>query len=295
MNKFHRYQLHIFFLIAFGITWAVQIPAYIFAHKHGFQLTNEANFLNFIELLKGNLDADFSIVLLLFTFAFGPTLAGIIVTALTKGKAGLKNLVSMLTKILLPFKWVVIYLSIPVLLIFISTIFGMVVGGLKPIEFQFLVPLALSIPFLLFMIIFTGLAEEVGWRGYALPQLQAKFSAEKSSWILGILWGLWHLPSNLMMPLLRGELQIGVVVSVLLALTVGIVGWTIVLTWLFNNTRSLFWIIVMHGLTNTLQSYLILSSNNYPANLFYALLPWAFAIFLLKKYGSQTLIAKHAS
>jgi membrane protease YdiL (CAAX protease family) len=171
----------------------------------------------------------------------------------------------------------------------------MVVGGLKPIEFQFLVPLALSIPFLLFMIIFTGLAEEVGWRGYALPQLQAKFSAEKSSWILGILWGLWHLPSNLMMPLLRGELQIGVVVSVLLALTVGIVGWTIVLTWLFNNTRSLFWIIVMHGLTNTLQSYLILSSNNYPANLFYALLPWAFAIFLLKKYGSQTLIAKHAS
>ena len=143
------------------------------------------------------------------------------------------------------------------------------------------------------MIFFTGLAEEVGWRGYALPELQKKYSAEKSSWILGIVWGLWHLPANLAMPFFKGELTIPFVIIIILALTFGIVGWTIVLTWFYNNTKSLFLIILIHGLTNTLQSYLILSSNNSAANMIFGILPWAIAIYLLKKYGSQKLLTKN--
>jgi uncharacterized protein len=38
------------------------------------------------------------------------------------------------------------------------------------------------------------LGEESGWRGYALPRLQRRFSPLASALILGFLWANWHLP-----------------------------------------------------------------------------------------------------
>ena len=150
-------------------------------------------------------------------------------------------------------------------------------------------PLAWFVPLLMFMLVFTGVAEELGWRGYALPQLQRRNTAERASWILGVLWGLWHLPANLLGPYLRGQLSVPMVVAVLLGLTVGIVGWTIVLTWIYNNTGSLFWIIVLHGWANTVQSYLVLSSGSFTAQVAYGVLPWVIAVVVLKRYGPATL------
>lgn len=167
---------------------------------------------------------------------------------------------------------------------------GFVATGMKPINFDFLVPLSLAVPLFLYMFVFTGFAEEIGWRGYALPHLQTKYTAEKSSWILGVFWGLWHIPSVLFVQYLKGELTIPATISLLFGLTLGIVGWTIVITWIYNNTKSLFWIVILHALGNTFQSYLVLSSNNEPAMGVWALIPWVFAIFLLKKYGGKTLI-----
>jgi len=42
-----------------------------------------------------------------------------------------------------------------------------------------------------------GLMEEIGWRGFALPRLQMKFTPLKSSIILGVIWSLWHIPVKL--------------------------------------------------------------------------------------------------
>jgi uncharacterized protein len=42
--------------------------------------------------------------------------------------------------------------------------------------------------------VFAGFLEEIGWTGFAYPSLRKNFSAPCAAIILGIIWGLWHLP-----------------------------------------------------------------------------------------------------
>jgi membrane protease YdiL (CAAX protease family) len=45
-----------------------------------------------------------------------------------------------------------------------------------------------------FVLIVGGGLEEAGWRGVALPRLQATRTPVRATLLLGVLWGLWHLP-----------------------------------------------------------------------------------------------------
>lgn len=295
LEKLSRYQLPIYFFLAFAITWTAQLTAYFYADRNNIKITNEENIFHIGDLLSGNLAPGFAPYLLLFLFAFGPTVAGLLVTALFKGKQGLRNIHQQLIRVRIPLRWLITIVAIPIIWNLIALGIGFAANGFQPINFDFLVPLSLAIPLFLYMVFFTGLAEEIGWRGYALPELQTKYTAEKSSWILGILWGLWHIPSVLVVQHLQGELTPPAAISTLFGLTLGIVGWTIVITWIYNNTKSLFWIVILHALSNTFQSYLILSSDSQPAMAVWTLIPWVFAVYLLKKYGGETLTGKTAA
>jgi membrane protease YdiL (CAAX protease family) len=282
-QKLARFQLPIFFLLAYAITWSAQIPAYSYAHNNGYTLTNEQNLLHLLNLFRGDLDPGLTPFLLIAIFAFGPTLAGILVTGVFQGREGLRDLWRRMTRVRVGGRWILIVLLLPLALALLTLAVTFLAGGLR-INFVFLAPLSLLPLLLIYMLIFTGLAEEVGWRGYALPELQKTQSAERASWILGIAWGWWHIPALLFPQWLRGELNPGLVIAVLLGITFGVVGWTIVITWIYNNTSSVFWIILLHGWNNTIQSYLVLSAG-YVANVVFALLPWVVALYLLKRYG----------
>jgi len=39
-----------------------------------------------------------------------------------------------------------------------------------------------------------GFCEEIGWTGFAYPRMQARFGWLPGALLLGVLWGLWHLP-----------------------------------------------------------------------------------------------------
>ena len=286
-----RFQVPIFFVLAYAITWSAQIPAYIYAHNHGYTLTNEQNLLHLVNLFRGALDPGLTPYLLIAILAFGPTVAGILVTGLFHGREGLRDLLRRVTLVRVGGRWMLIVLLLPLALALVTLTVVFLAGGLRPINFVFLAPLSLLPLLLVYMLIFTGLAEEVGWRGYALPELQKSHSAERASWILGIAWGWWHIPALLFPQWLRDELNPEMVIAVLLGVTFGVVGWTIVITWIYNNTSSVFWIIVLHGWNNTIQSYLVLSAG-FLANVIFALLPWVVAIYLLRKYGGQTLRGK---
>ena len=290
-----RYQLPAFFALAFAITWPIHIAAYTFAHNRGLDLSNEGNVLALGRLLRGDLEPGHAPILLLYMFSFGPTVAGLLVTALVGGRAGLADLLRRAAKVRIPPAWIARILLLPLALAAAAVPLGLVMGGLQPLHYDFLVPLSLLPALLAYMLVFTGLAEEVGWRGYALPALQRRHTAERSSWILGIAWGLWHLPAIMYVPFLRGELTPALAILLLSGLTVGVVGWTIVLTWIYNNTQSVFWIIMLHGWNNTVQSYVVLSSGSYTAQVAFGALPWAVALYLLKRYGPETLAQRQGA
>jgi uncharacterized protein len=100
----------------------------------------------------------------------------------------------------------------------------------------------------LFIFLFIGLGEEPGWRGFALPQLQTKYSALIASLILGSVWALWHLP------LVGNEFPWPIVPAFLLSLF----GATFMLTCLFNHTNgSVLLPMLFHATVNTIGAGLI--------------------------------------
>jgi len=76
------------------------------------------------------------------------------------------------------------------------------------------------------------LGEELGFRGYALPRLQATWSPLASSLWIGLAWAVWHIPT-LFVPAARGTspLELGLYLQCYLAAS-------IVYTWLFNAGRG---------------------------------------------------------
>jgi membrane protease YdiL (CAAX protease family) len=85
------------------------------------------------------------------------------------------------------------------------------------------------------------LAEESGWRGFALPRMQARMSALNASLLLGVLWAFWHVPQYL-----AGGVQTGGMMPFPIFVPVTLV-LTILFTWVFNNTRgSLVATTIMH-------------------------------------------------
>jgi uncharacterized protein len=74
------------------------------------------------------------------------------------------------------------------------------------------------------------LGEEWGWRGYALPRLQARLSPWAASLWIGLVWNLWHVPT-LFVPEARGvtPLELGLYLVAMLASS-------IIYTWLFNRS-----------------------------------------------------------
>jgi membrane protease YdiL (CAAX protease family) len=225
-----KHPLIVFFLLAYGLTWMVQIPATIFP--------------GWPELLT-------------FLGAFGPVVAAFIVVGFITGKDGVQQLINPIKKWRVGIQWYFIVLFGPTLMmassIYLYRLLGRESGTPVSISMSSMVVehfLALFIIFIYQAISVWG--EEVGWRGFALPSLQIQFHPIPASVILGVLWGLWHLP----LFWIEGSAQQSMSVQFFVLATVG---YSIIYTWIYNGTRgSLLMMCLLHAANNTTVSYTML-------------------------------------
>jgi membrane protease YdiL (CAAX protease family) len=116
------------------------------------------------------------------------------------------------------------------------------------------------IDYVLVLVIGGPLGEEPGWRGFALPRLEQHSGPLKGTLMLGVLWGLWHLPLFLFVPGYNGAGTgvVGILIP-FLAFVIVVIAFTVVFTWVFNNTRgSILLAILLHASINTAPSMLLL-------------------------------------
>lgn len=166
-----QHPLLVFFVLAYVISWVILAPLAILGERAA------------------------SVYLpLVVMSAFGPALAALVVTRVTEGRDGVRRWASRFARWRVPVGWYLAAFLMPFLLALAGYGLYLLLGGSPTVDRQWPSPL-LFLATVLFIFFLGGGQEEAGWRGFALPRLQARYSALSSSLILGVIWALSHLPT----------------------------------------------------------------------------------------------------
>lgn len=186
----------------------------------------------------------------------GPILAAFLVTAITGGRAGLREWVGRLWKWKVSWKWyVTVLLGVPAVLV----LTGMAWTG-GQVQLPPAMVFAAYLPALVLQMLTTGVAEEPGWRDFALPRLQRRFGPLGGTLVLGPLWGVWHLPLFLTDWAGAHGLDAIAIAEFVLSATM----FSIVMTWVFNRTgQSLPLVMLLHVSVNNFFS--VAAADTFPA------------------------------
>jgi membrane protease YdiL (CAAX protease family) len=243
MNWIEGHPLAAFFILAYAISWGIEIPLAL--------------------SIRGVIRTDIPFSLH-YLAGYGPMLAAIVMTLLTAGRTGLKNLFVRMGKWQAKLVWWLIAIS-PLGIYLLVGVFQwsqlylrLYQPGILDLQDMFswvmleqwnvLLNLGwvdflpgLGLAALPVWLVTFGIGEETGWRGYALPRLQKDHEPLSASVILWLFWALWHLP------LFFYSYDF----SILPGLLTGLLAGAIALTWLYNSSGgSILIVAIWHGTFN---------------------------------------------
>jgi membrane protease YdiL (CAAX protease family) len=228
-NLFARRSLLMYFVLAYAFFWGFLVLILLILGLLGLSPTT----------LPGWLFSVFNII-----GSWMPNLAALTIIGLTVGAAGNRKLLNQYSNLRIPARWFLVALA-PLPLMFAAAGLYNLAGGTAPGN-----PSGLALGVwvsLIAMSLFTGATgEEAGWRGFALPRLQKRFGPLLGSLILALAWDFWHFPLWMMSGMAGIEL-----LQYILAFTLGIVGLTFFMTWVYNRVpNSLVPMIIVHFTLN---------------------------------------------
>jgi uncharacterized protein len=197
-----------FFAIAFGLSWGLMALYMLFPD----QITavfGEVGYSNPLFILA----------------VYAPAIAGISLVWLNYGFKGLLSFFKRLTLWRMPLGWwAFLIVGIPAVNYLGAAISGTIRDPFPFSPWYALLP-ALATGLLI------GPMEEFGWRGLALPLMQRRFAPLWSSLMLGVIWGLWHVPSFFLEGTPQSAWQLG-------PYFIGVVAVAVILTPMFNASRG---------------------------------------------------------
>lgn len=178
----------------------------------------------------------------------GPSLSGILLTGLVHGRTGLRKFLSRLLRWRVGARWyAVALLTVPLLaltilfaLSLVSSVFvpGIVATNDKGSLLLFGILAGLA----------AGFFEELGWTGFAVPELRSRYGVLTTGLIVGILWGAWHFlvyiwgsgdPS--------GKFSLALALPALLSPAVVLPAYRMLMVWVYEHSQSLLVAVLMHA------------------------------------------------
>jgi len=271
--------LIVYTLVTFIFTWLFWIAALVMGYQ-------DIPFLRYINWNFANQEQVYT-HLIFRIGVYGPLIGALITTFMISKKRGLKELVKKIFKVKVNIKWYLYLFLLPITINLIVVLIGLIIGIELNSFFKSSVPLNYILIFFIYEILTSGL-EEPGWRGFALEKLQNNYTAEKTAWILGLIWAIWHYPYVISLYIQGGLIPL---IFSLAGFTMAIIGQTFIMVWFYNNTKSLFISILLHAWLNTSTTFILgeITITNPVMGILPALVTWAVVFVLLKIYGGETL------
>jgi membrane protease YdiL (CAAX protease family) len=195
-------------------------------------------------------EAQAQLPLAIMTFLLGPFLTGLMMIGLVHGRNGYRDLWSRMIKWRINLVWYAIALLLAPL-VFVATHFFL--SLFSPVY----LPGFLTVPdgstlILMGIIsgIMVGILEEVGWFGFAIPEMRKRYSPLAVGLIVGIIWGAWHIMANDIWAIKTYSGEIPTVHYAILSGLSFLIGqlppFRILMVWAYERTGSLFLMVVMH-------------------------------------------------
>lgn len=203
--------------------------------------------------IAGSLLADAIPVTVVLLGAWGPTVAGVVVTASEGGRPAVRDLFGRLVRWRVPARHYLLAVGLVPATLLLAVVGLVLVGGPVPAPtFPADLPgrweyALLPVVFLTNVFVGGPIAEELGWRGVAQPRLAERLGTLPAGAVVGVCWGLWHLPFFLLPG--TGIVVGGLPPVAFVALTTC---WSVLVGWLVTVGRgSVLLAVLFHASVNT--------------------------------------------
>lgn len=135
----------------------------------------------------------------------------------------------------------------------IAAVLAFFIINKKPLSSMTFIAASAILPALIMNLTSGALGEELGWRGYALNILQKKYIPLTAGLIVGVVWGLWHLP----LMILSGYSGLKLVYYII-AFMVAVISFSVIMTFFYNKSKNLLIAMWMHFWFNSLLAIVII-------------------------------------
>ncbi len=173
-------------------------------------------------------------------------IASFLISSMFSSNSGILDLLKSIKGVKGKNYFLLIAFFLPILFEIVAVLISLILGANLYSFGEFFLTIAIYPLIFSYLFFFGGpLNEEIGWRGFATPRLQEKYSPLITGLIIGVIWSVWHTPLHFN-GFYAGGLQ-GFLLRFIYNIPFGII-----FTWYYNKSQAnLLGAIILHFSINT--------------------------------------------